>query len=65
MQVNGPLAPPPKGMSKRKWQQLCEAHEALREKLLSEYERPRAWRNDAPRAGDWKVGVLVPIKHHT
>jgi hypothetical protein len=63
MDVYGPLSPPPRGMSKKKWQRLCDEHEALRKKLFREYERPRAWRNGAPRAEDWKVGVTVPSKH--
>ena len=37
MIVFGPLAPPPKRMSRKQWQRLCDEHEALRKKLLLEY----------------------------
>lgn len=65
MDVYGPLAPPPKGMSERKWQKLCDEHEALRKKLFREYERARAWRNDAPRAKDWRVLASVSLERLT
>jgi len=54
LDIYGPLAPPPMGMSKRRWRKMCAEHGALREALFREHERPRAWRNDAPRAADWK-----------
>ncbi len=65
MDIYGPLAPPPKGMSKRRWLLMGDEYEELREKLFRELERPGAWRNDAPKAGHWKTASIVPSNRLT
>ncbi|GGE57451.1 hypothetical protein GCM10011517_26560 [Actibacterium pelagium] len=49
MELGGPLNPPPKGMSLRRWRALIEDYNRLREAYYIESRFPRKWKNDAPR----------------
>lgn len=60
MEIGGPFSPPPRGMSLRRWYALIEAYIELREKYYHEAEKPRRWRNDAPKAEHWKLTESVP-----
>jgi hypothetical protein len=62
MDIYGPLAPPPRGMSKRRWLKMCQDFLELREKYWRECERPCDWRNAAPKADHWKIGSRVPSR---
>ncbi len=57
---HGPFNPPPKGMSVKHWRKLIDAFVELREKYWRETEKFKQWRNDAPRAAHWKLGVRIP-----
>jgi hypothetical protein len=59
-EIGGSFNPPPKGMSKRRWNKLIDEYIELREKYWHECEKPCAWRADAPKVEDWKLGVRVP-----
>jgi|GEM_PF-2899816 len=60
MEIGGPFSPPPRGMSLRRWYALIEEYKVLRDDYYHEMEKPRRWRNDAPKAEHWKVGERVP-----
>ena len=60
MEIGGPFSPPPRGMSLRRWKALIEEYIELREKYYHEMEKPRRWRNDAPKAEHWKPSGPVP-----
>ena len=60
MEIGGPFSPPPPGMSIRRWNALIEEYKDLREKYYHEMEKPRRWRNDAPKAEHWKLSERVP-----
>ena len=60
MELGNPFNPPPKGMSVRHWRALIEEYIELREKYYRECEKSRAWRDNAPKTKDWKLGVRVP-----
>ncbi|MZR11653.1 hypothetical protein GQE99_01225 [Maritimibacter sp. DP07] len=56
----GPFNLPPRGMSVKRWKALIEEFEQLRKKYWRECEKPRKWRNSAPKAHHWKVGARIP-----
>jgi hypothetical protein len=60
MELGNPFNPPPAGMSKRRWLELIEEYKILRDKYYRECERPRMWRNEAPKAEHWKIGTRLP-----
>ncbi|MGM9403682.1 hypothetical protein ACS0VU_15095 [Aliiroseovarius sp. KMU-71] len=60
MELGNPFNPPPAGMSKQHWLELIEEYKILRDKYYRECERPKMWRNEAPKAAHWKLGTRVP-----
>lgn len=60
MDIYAPFNPPPNGMSVNHWRKLVDAFIELREKYWRETQHFKQWRNDAPRAAHWKLGVRIP-----